>query len=181
MSFILLVAASIIQFSGTCSFSAWATQTVVSRTTRGRVPAAISTPKAPLKNRVEGKAELRPESLKLQPAAGAEVPRGLGPTWFELTRNGDVLVLSFMAKDPAWVLNPAPGSVLVQVFADPPAEVSPGTIRGAQWPANSTRVQLKLTGSGRVDSAQNVHGQVMYSYCKRGTQECKKTVSKFRL
>jgi len=70
---------------------------------------------------------------------------------------------------------------MVQVFADPPAEVSPGTIRGPQWPVNASRVQLKLSGGGGAASDQNVHGQAMYSYCRRGTKECKKTVSKFRL
>ena len=99
-----------------------------------------------------------------------------GPlTSFELTQAGKGhLSLRFVSRDPNWELNTR-GGFVAQLNGEEPLEVEPGVLTRSKWPSGAQSVMLSYKGAAPGQSNQ-VHGEVAYYYCHRGTKACKKAV-----
>ena len=103
------------------------------------------------------------------------------PTYFELTRSAEGLLLAFHATSPNLDIDLSVAPI-VQIYAEAPVKVTPSALSASNWPKNSKSVALKVSGK-LPKQKRYVHGYAIYQVCDRTkkTDACRKTKSKFDL
>jgi hypothetical protein len=92
------------------------------------------------------------------------------PTYFEIVKVENQLILKFKAQQPDLRLSHN-HPIVVDLVTDYPFQLNPTTILTEEWPKDSDQIPLKATGAkpGRLN---RILGKAAYTYCDEKTKEC---------